>query len=136
MGRFAGRNRIVGKTVAEVLERELASCGDCAGRGNRIGPIAEQHGDFGARLEIALVIHPQRPAGFVQRGLEPDTGEHVEHGALGPGVTHVVGGDGGNSHRGGEREQLAIKPLLVRIEMALEVDKDIFGAEDRAEAIA
>ena len=50
-------------------------------------------------------------------------------------MANVVGDEQRNSRCVGEGAQLAIHPLLVRIEMTLEIDEEIAGAEDSAQAI-
>ena len=54
--------------------------------------------------------------------MKPDAGEHVEQFALRAAVAHVIGRDNWHPHRFGERMELAIKPLFVRIEVALKID--------------
>ncbi len=58
VGRLAGRQRVVGETIAEIGERELASIGDLARHRERIRQILEQRGDLGGRFQAALRIHP------------------------------------------------------------------------------
>ena len=54
--RRAGRQRILGEAVAEVLESELALRGDLTGVAHRFGKIAEQLRHLGGRLEMVLAI--------------------------------------------------------------------------------
>ena len=51
-------------------------------------------------------------------------------------MAYVVGRDERHARRRGERGELAIEPLLVGVEMALQIDIKIAPAEDSAEPIA
>src|SRR5579862_2009258 len=85
---------------------------------------------------MTLVINPESAAGFVERGLEPDTGQHVEQRALGAAVTDVVGGDNRKAGVIGKVGELAVGALLGGVQMALQIDEEIALAENRAQAIA
>src|SRR5271166_1278354 len=84
---------------------------------------------------MALVVDPQGATRGIERGFEPDTCEHVEQRTFGAAVADVIGCDKRNVHRFRKRDQLAIKALLVGIEMALQIDMEIFSTEDRTQPI-
>ena len=79
---------------------------------------------------MALAVDPQRAAGFLKRGLEPDTGEHVEQLAIRAAVAYVVGRDNRDARRVGQRGELAIKAFLTGVEMTLQIDVEISRAEN------
>ena len=58
VGRFAGRKRIVGESIAEIGEGKFASIGDLARPSERVGHFLEQRGDLGGRFETAFGIDP------------------------------------------------------------------------------
>src|SRR5271156_569161 len=85
---------------------------------------------------MALTVDPQRAAGFLERGLEPDASEHVEQLAIRAAVAHVVGCDNRDVRRAGQCCELAIKPLLAGVEMTLQIDVEISRAENPGEPSA
>ena len=133
VGRFVRRQRIIGKAIAHVAELEIASFGDRARGGDGAGQIAKQRGHLGRRFQMALAVDPQRAAGFLERGLEPDAGQHVEQPAIRAAVAYVVGRDNRDSRRVGQRCELAIEALLAGVEMTLQIDVEIFRAENPGE---
>src|SRR5580704_3703330 len=82
---------------------------------------------------MTLAVDPQRTTGFLERGLEPDTGHHVEQPAIRAAVAYVVGRDNQDSRRVGQRGELAIKAFLTGVEMTLQIDVEISRAENSAE---
>src|SRR5208283_2182135 len=82
---------------------------------------------------MALTVDPQRAAGFLERGLEPDAGQHVEQHAIRAAVAYVVGRDHRDSRRAGKRGELAIEAFLTGVEMTLQIDVEIARAENPAE---
>src|SRR5271167_3372218 len=82
---------------------------------------------------MTLAVDPQCAAGFLERGLEPDAGQHVEQPAIRAAVAYVVGRDHRDSRRGGKRGELAIEALLAGVEVTLQIDVEISGAENPAE---
>jgi hypothetical protein len=77
-GRLSRRQGIVGKTVAEVGEGELALFGDAFGVGDRVGQVAEEVRHCRRRFQVPLGVLQQQPSGGVERGLLANAGEHVE----------------------------------------------------------
>ena len=140
--RLAGRQRIVGEAVAEVVEGELAPLGDAPRVGERVRAVAEQRRHLARRLEMALGVGQQAAPGGVQGGLLAQAGEHVEQRAPArQGVAHVVGGDERNAVPVRQRRQGAVESLLGRVEVALQIDVQAAGeealqaAQDRAGAL-
>ena len=84
---------------------------------------------------MTLIVHPQRAAGFLERGLQPDAAHDVEQPAIGARVAYVVGRDHGNFHRGGECCKSAVEALFTGVEMTLQIDIKIRRAENRAQSI-
>src|SRR5580693_7938720 len=85
---------------------------------------------------MTLAVDPQRTTGFLERGLEPDTGQHVEQPAIRAAVAYVVGRDHRDSRRVGQRGELAIKAFFTGVEMTLHIDVEISRAENPGESLA
>src|SRR5258707_502512 len=77
---------------------------------------------LGRRFQMTLTVDPQGAAGLLERGLEPDAGQHVEQPAIRAAVAYVVGRDNWDSRRTRKRCELAIEALLTGVEMALQID--------------
>src|SRR5437879_857413 len=82
---------------------------------------------------MTLAVNPQCAAGFLECGLEPDAGQHVEQPAIRAAVAYVVGRDNRDSCRVCQRCELAIKALLAGVEMTLQIDVEIIRAENSTE---
>src|SRR5271154_1447163 len=82
---------------------------------------------------MALTVDPQCAARFLERGLEPDAGEHVEQLAIRAAVAHVVGCDNRDVRGGGQCCELAIEPLLAGVEMTLQIYVKISRTENPGE---
>jgi len=85
---------------------------------------------------MTLAVDPQSAAGFLERGLEPDTGKHVEQPAIRTAVTYVVGRDDGYSRRVRKRCELAIKTFLACVRDAAANRCKIVRTENSAETPA
>ena len=133
---FVRRKRIVGKAIAHVAELESASLGNRARGGDSSRQIAKQRAHLGGRFQMTLAVDPQSAAGFLERGLEPDTGKHVEQPAIRTAVTYVVGRDDGYSRRVRKRCELAIETFFAGVEMPLQIDVEIIRTENSAETPA
>ena len=94
---------LVGVLVAEFAEREAALVGDSGGVGEGVRVVAEEAGEFGGGLEVALGVGLQAPAGVVDGAVLADAGERVvEAAARGVVLVDVAGGDEGEALGGGE----------------------------------
>ncbi len=82
---------------------------------------------------MTLTVNPKRAASFLERGLQPDAGQHVEQPAIRAAMAYVVGRDNRNSRRVRERCELAIEALLAGVEMPLQIDVEILRAENSGE---
>ena len=91
---LAGRHRLVGILVFELVKRKDDAVGEADGLSDRIGVIAEQPRHLVSRLEMALGIGLETAADALDRGLLADAGQHIlQHPLLGMVIEHVVGRD-------------------------------------------
>ena len=103
---LARRHRIARKPVAEIGHRVFEPLGQRRRAGQRVGTIGEELGHHLGRLEIALGVARQPPAGRVERGVVMDAGEHVEQRAIARRrEPHAVGGDDRHAKRAGQLGQ-------------------------------
>src|SRR5579863_7844347 len=72
VGRFTGRQRIIGEAVTEILEREFTAIGYDASRDERMRQIAEHRGHRGGSLQVTLLVDPKRASGLFERRSKPD----------------------------------------------------------------
>ena len=88
------RQRIVGKAVAEVGEREVERVGELPRAVERLGEIGEERGHLVGALDVALAIDAEEPAGVVDVAPFADAGEDVvQLLVLGARIADAVRGD-------------------------------------------
>jgi hypothetical protein len=120
VGSESGRQRKIGKPVAEIGEREAAAIGDLERIANRLGGLAKQLDDLRRRLEMTLGVRQQPPARAVEGQLLANASEHVEQRSVSPPrMSHVVRDREPHTFRSSEVGEKAIAALFLRIEMAL-----------------
>ena len=134
--RLAGRHRVVGEAIAQVRHRVLQAVGELARPRDGVWLIVEQRRDVGRRLEIALRVRREPPAGRREIGVMVDAGEDVEQRPLGVGgEAHAVGGDRRHAERAGEARERVVVARLVAAQMALQLHVHVAAAEDADQAI-
>src|SRR5207237_9338953 len=132
--RFGVEELRLGQLVAEVVERERAALGDLARGGDGVGQIAEERGHLPRRADVALGVARKQPAGFVERGFQPDAAERVEERlALRAGVADAAAGDESQSAGAGRVDAAAVFTLFLGIEVALHLRVAPVGAEVQGE---
>ena len=133
--RLAGLQRIVGKAIGQVGERERTALGDAPAFADPCRRVAEERRHLFCRPEMTLGIRQQAASGLVDRRAEPDAGEDVEQRAVGRhGVSDVVGRDHGDVVRVGQVGE-SPRPACARaVAMVVHVDRESIG-EDTLEAI-
>ena len=91
---LARRHRLVRILVFELIQRKCDAPGKADGFRNRCRMIAEQPRHLFGRLQMPFRIGIQPPTDRIDRGLFPDTGEHVlQRTAGGVMVEHLIGGE-------------------------------------------
>ena len=123
---LARRQRIVGKLIAEIGQREAEARRNDLRVGDGFRNVGEKLRHFRGALEMALGIAREQAARFGQRGLVMQAGEDVEHFALRfRRVADAVGGDQGQLEAARELDGGLIARFFVAIEMALQFDVDV-----------
>src|SRR5216117_1422335 len=134
--RLAGRQRELRKTVSEVLQCEAEPQGELARVGERIRKIVEEPHHLPLAPDPALAVHGEEPAGVIEVGLLADAREDVgEQPPLRPRVERLARGDERDPRRARERHQALEHPLLLALEMALDLHVAARPAEDRDESL-
>ena len=94
MRRGAGRNRLVGIFVTQLVEREGAAVGHFEGALDGFLVAFEKPGQLAGRFEVAFGVAVETVACLMDRAFFADAGEHVLKGpASGVVVQHIVGGE-------------------------------------------
>ena len=133
--RLAFGDRVARELVAEVGQREIQTRGDFARIGNGFGKIREQPRHLGGRLDVALTVALQQPAGGGQRDFVADTGEDVQQFALrGDSVGGIVGGDDGDAEAARALNDRLVLRLFLAVVMALQFGAESVLAEDIEQA--
>ena len=97
---------LVGIFVAQLIEGEMAGLGDLDRAGDGLGMVAEQPHHLLRRLQVALGIGVQTPAGGADGAMLTDAGQHVlQRPALRGVAMHVVSGDQRGAVALGQRRQ-------------------------------
>ena len=129
-------DRVVGKAVAEILEREARARGDLAGGGDGLRQIGEAPGHLGRGAEVLPGVRRQAPAERLERGPEPDRRQDIEdRSLLGRGVTHASGGDDRQPGLARERHGAAGHELALARPVPLELHVDPIPAEGPREPL-
>ena len=119
-GRLAGRQRIVGEAIAEVLEGEGETDGELPGIGHRLRTVGEEPLHVARTTEIALAVVGEEPPRAVQRGVVADAGERVQQRPLPAlGQPRRVGGEQRQAERGRLPAQPLVAGLLGAVQVAL-----------------
>ena len=133
---FARRHGIARKAVAEIAHGELQAIRQLARGGDGLGTIGKEPGHLRRRLEIALGVGRQPPAGQAQRQVLADAGEHVgQRPLLGRGKAHAAGGHHRHPERRRQARQRVVVVLLIAPQVALQLDAHLGAAEDADQPI-
>ncbi len=134
-GRLAGRQRIIGKPVAQIGEREVERAGEIERRSDRLGVIAPQLRHLARSFQVTLAFAVEQRAGAVEPAAQPQAGEHVvETLAVLARVAHTVGGEQRQVGVARQLEQRLVELLLGAQRVALDFDREA-AVEDRAQSI-
>ena len=134
--RLAARHGVIGKAIAEVRHRVLEPVGQLARPGDRFGDVGEQACHRVGRLEIALGIAREPPAGPLERRLVTDAGQHVVERTAGRvGEADTVGCDHRHVERGGQVAQRSVVGFFLAQQVPLQLDPRVRGAEDPDDAV-
>ncbi len=129
-------NRIFRKAIAEVVHAELQAIGQVARGVHRGRAICKQPRHLRRRLEVALGVGGETPAGSRKRHVLANRGQHVEQRPLfGRGKAHAAGGHERHAKRFRETHQRVVVVFLIAMQVALQLDKNIVAAEDADHAI-
>ena len=129
-------DRIFREAITEVVHAELQPIGQFARGVHRGGAIREQPRHLRRRLEVALGVGGQAPAGSPQREVFANRGQHVEQRPLfGRGKADAAGGHQRHAKRLGEAHQRVVVVFLIALQVALQLHKNIVAAEDADQAI-
>ncbi len=103
---------------------------------HRVGAIRKQPRHLRRRLEVALRIGGQPPAGAHQRDVLANRGQHVEQRPLfRRGKADAAGRDERHAKRLGETDQRVVVVFLIALQVPLQLDAGIAAAEDADDAI-
>ncbi len=134
--RLALGHGIVGKAVAEIRERELQAVGQLARPGDGIRPIGEERRHLGRRLQVALRVGREAPAGAGQIGVMADARQHVEER---PRRRMGEADPAGRHHRQVERrrqrDERGVVGFLVAPAVPLQLDVHAVAAEQADERV-
>ena len=134
--RLARRQRVIGKAIPEVLQREVEARRQLPGVGDGVGPVGEQALHRARRLERALGVPGEAVARVVEVHVLADAREHVGHRAPARAAVHrLVRRDEQRPLAVGEREQPLGPALLGPVEMALDLDEAAASPEDAEEPV-
>ncbi len=129
--RAALGHRIDGIFVAQLVERESDARRDLGAARHRLGISGEQPRHLVGRLHVPLGIGEEPEAGFVERAMFADAGQHVVQApARRHVIMHIVGGDERRAVFGRERRQAGEPRRIVAAIKMLGGEKG-FGAVDR-----
>ncbi len=99
------------------------------------GSVGKKPRHFLRAFQMPLGVDGEQAAGFVNGGFVADAGEHVERFAgFGRGVAHAVGGHQRQTMMPCEIDEGLIERFFGAIVVALELDEDVFCAEQIEEA--
>src|SRR5579883_3281837 len=134
--RFAGRDGIIRKAIAEIGKSEAQARGKLLGIGDGFGQVREEADHFPRRFEMAFAVPAQQAAGRGERAMVAKAGEDVEHFAL-------ARASMGNTIRGEQRQtefcrdgnRGLIAGFFAAAEVALEFNIDVFATEDSAKLL-
>ena len=117
--------------IADIFEGEFKAVGEPGGIFNGVGAIAEIFSHFGVALEMALGVLGKEFSGSVEMGVFADAGKDIEHlAAGGAGVLDTVCGDDRQAMHFREIAELLVNAILAPHEMALDLDVNVFAAEN------
>ena len=127
---FPRRQRIVGKTVTQIIEGETQTIGQGLGVAKGIAPVGEK-GFHGLRpLEMTLGVFQEQAAGERERRVMTQAGEDVHQAAsLRFRVQNAVGGDGIEAAGLGQIEQAQRAVVALPREVPLHLDERAVFAE-------
>ena len=135
---LARRHRLVGVFVAQLLEAEGDAARDLQRAGDGLRVLREQARHLGPALQVPFGVGLEAIAGFRNRALLADAGEHVgERLAAGVVVVGIVGGNQRRARLAGELVELAQAPALGAVvgEGGAEMDAAACGGRQRGEAL-
>ena len=133
--RLAGRQRIVGKAVAEVRESEVEAPRKLRRGRDRPGQVREELLHLGGALEMPLALRREKPSRAVERRVMADARHHVVE-LLVPGarVADAVGGQERQTQPAREVDERLVAVLFLAQAMPLELDVES-PREDRGEPL-
>ncbi len=122
--------------VAEIVEGEFEAIGKFLCVGDGFGQIGEELLHLLRRFQVALGVAGEQASGGGERAVIADRGEGIaEFAGFGDGIVDAVGGEQREMERAGEVDGEAVAGFFFAMEVALEFDVDILGAEDGDELI-
>ena len=114
LGGFAGRHRLLGVLVAQLVEREADAVGDLQRARHGLRVVGEQARHFGAGLQVPLGVGLEAIAGVGNGALLADADEHVgERPAIGAVVERVGSGNERCARMRGQLGELGQAPAFV-----------------------
>ena len=129
------RQRIVGKAVAEVGQREVERVGERPRAVERLGKIGEERGHLVGTLHVPLAIDAEEPAGVVDVAPFADAREDVvQLLVLGTRIADAVRGDERQTKTPREIDEGDVAMLFVAPVMPLQLDMRA-SAEDAADLV-
>ena len=132
--RLARRQRIVGKAVAEIGQREVEPLRELARAVERLGQVGEELRHLARRLEVPLALRARaavpRASSVVWWRMQVRTSYSSL--SFARGVAHAVGGDERQPQAPRQIDERAVAVLLVAPEVALQLDVKPPG-KDRGE---
>jgi hypothetical protein len=117
------------------LDLDPGPLGDGQGVVAGLGELTEQVAHLRRRLQVVLVALEAEPLGVVDGGTRLHAQEGVVgHGLVGTGVVAVVGGQQRRTQPAGELDQLGVGAALALDAVVLQLDEEVVGPEDVAQA--
>ena len=121
--RLAGRQRIVGKSVAQVREREVEALRELARAVEGLRDVREELRHLGRALEVPLALGGEDPARAVERRVVADARHHVvELLVLLARVANAVRGEERKPQASREVDECRVAPLLFAQMVPLQLD--------------
>src|SRR5262249_28441384 len=117
--RLSRRQRVIGKAIAEVLQREPQPQRELAGIGDGLGAVEEQALHRSAVLHEMLAVQTEPSAGLGDRGVLADARQHIEERPIATlDETRGVAGDQRRANTLRFRAQPLVERFLSAVEMA------------------
>ena len=134
---FALRHGVARKFVAQIGQREFEARRNFERAADGLRQVREQARHFGGRLDVALRIAFEQPAGLRKRRFVADAGEHVEQFALrGSRVGHSVSGHQRNAEPPRAFDNHPVARFFLAVVMALDLGVDVAASEDIEQPLA